>query len=127
MRVFLTGATGFIGQRLAARLADDGHEVRALARRDAPGLDPRAKRVRGRLDDPEFLRAQLSGVDAVLHLAGVVRAFSARGFFKVNEGLAAALAQGFDRFAPEHAVFLSVSSQAAGGPCATPPGLPRAL
>lgn len=129
MRIFLTGATGFIGTRLANALAahqgEVGHEVRALVRREAAGsqLDARVKRVRGRLDDPEFLRAMLSGSDAVIHLAGVTKAFTARGFLRVNEGLAATLAGAFDRHAPEHAVLLSVSSQAAGGPCATLPGL----
>lgn len=129
MRIFLTGATGFIGTRLAGRLAAHqgglGHEVRALVRQEASGsqLDARVKRVRGRLDDPEFLRAMLEGTDAVIHLAGVTKAFTAQGFFRVNEGLAATLAESFDRHAPEHAVLLSVSSQAAGGPCATLPGL----
>lgn len=123
VRIVLTGATGFIGRRLATRLVKDGHDLWALVRRDAPELDPGVKRLRLALNDPESLRVALRGCDALIHLAGTVRAFSANGFLRVNQVLTAALADGFNRFAPPGAVLLSVSSQAAGGPCTAPPGL----
>ncbi|HET6372223.1 MAG TPA: NAD-dependent epimerase/dehydratase family protein, partial [Candidatus Polarisedimenticolia bacterium] len=37
MKVFLTSGTGFLGGRLAARLVEAGHEVRALVRRTSAG------------------------------------------------------------------------------------------
>ncbi len=66
MRIAITGADGFIGRPLAARLAAAGHEVLKLVRRAprAPGeaaWDPAA----GTID-----RAALAGVDGVVHLAG---------------------------------------------------------
>ncbi len=73
MRVLVTGATGFIGRRLIAALADAGHEVRVLLR---PGVrNPRLPAGRAvevalaRLDDRSGLQAALAHVDAVVHLA----------------------------------------------------------
>ncbi len=64
MRVAITGATGFIGSRLAAELTASGHEVVPVGRRvGAEGVrwDPAA----GKID-----AARLEGVDAAIHLAG---------------------------------------------------------
>lgn len=126
MRIVLTGATGFIGGRLAARLLADGHAVRALVRRAQAPLPPGAERLVGALDDLAFLRGALAGADAVLHLAGRTKAFTSRGFFRVNEELTAALAEGVRRHAPEHAPLLYVSSQAAAGPGNAAPGVGEA-
>lgn len=128
MEIFLTGATGFIGSALAARLAEAGHAVRALVRPGTPParldrLGQRVERLPGTLDDDSFLARTLVRADAVIHLAGTVTAFSARGFRLVNEDLAKALAAASLRHGPAHQLFLHVSSQAAGGPCAQPPGL----
>ncbi len=131
MEIFLTGGTGFIGNALAARLASAGHVVRAQVR---PGADPaRVRRLerlgpgveilRGSLDDEAFLSAALSRADAVAHLAGTVTAFSPKGFRRTNEDLAKSLAAACLRHSPERQVLLHVSSQAAAGPCALPPGL----
>jgi nucleoside-diphosphate-sugar epimerase len=123
VRIVMTGATGFIGRRLAARLTAEGHSVRALVRRPDARLPEGVELCAGALDDMEFLRGALSDADAVAHLAGEVKSFTARGFFTVNEGLTAALAEGVRRFAPAGAPLLYVSSQAAGGPCGRLPGL----
>jgi len=67
MRILLSGASGFIGSALVARLAGEGHELVRLVRADPRpgepeiGWDPAA----GRLDV-----ASLEGFDAVVHLAG---------------------------------------------------------
>lgn len=124
MEIFLTGATGFIGRVLAARLAEAGHAVRALVRprSDDSRLDPRVERISGQLDDEALLAPVLARADAVIHLAGRVTAFNARGFTAVNEDLTKTLVQAARTHGPGHQIFLHVSSQAALGPCAALPG-----
>lgn len=65
MRVAITGATGLIGRRLVAALRGQGDEVVALARRPDAGLG-----VETRQWDAIARPAPVSGVDAVVHLAG---------------------------------------------------------
>ncbi|MDY6807700.1 MAG: NAD(P)H-binding protein [Actinomycetota bacterium] len=73
-RCLVTGATGYVGGRLAPRLLARGHRVRALARTpaklaDAPWTaDPRAEVVRGDLSDRDSLVAAFTDVDVVYHL-----------------------------------------------------------
>ncbi|MEV8505641.1 SDR family oxidoreductase [Actinoplanes sp. NPDC051475] len=72
MRCLVTGATGYIGGRLAPRLMAAGHDVRALSRsaarlRDVPWA-PRAEVVEGDLADPVSLGAALEGVDVAYFL-----------------------------------------------------------
>lgn len=72
MRVFLTGATGFIGSAIVHELLDAGHEVVGLVRSDA-GAEALAQfgaRVqRGTLEDTDLLRTAVASVDAVIHTA----------------------------------------------------------
>jgi dihydroflavonol-4-reductase len=74
VRYLVTGATGFIGSRLAARLAAEGHEVRAIVRTPhSPAADVlRAGGVHvcaGDLRDRATLAAPMRDVDGVFHLA----------------------------------------------------------
>lgn len=72
MRVFLTGATGFIGTRIIPELIADGHEVIGLTRSDAGAralADAGAKAHRGRLEDTASLAAGARQADAVIHTA----------------------------------------------------------
>ncbi len=75
MRIFLTGGTGFIGQRLVAALRRRGHEVDALVRRPEAG-PARALEVvgawlvSGDVTDRESMRAGMTGAEAVFHNAG---------------------------------------------------------
>lgn len=66
MRAFVTGATGFLGGRLVARLRARGDDVVALVRRDA-ALD--AELVRGDVSDRPALAEAMRGCDAVFHCA----------------------------------------------------------
>lgn len=72
MRVFVTGATGFIGTELVKELKEAGHKVRGLSRSDEGAKQLQALGVevhRGELTDPGSLRRGATGVDAVVHLA----------------------------------------------------------
>ncbi|RIQ20733.1 SDR family oxidoreductase [Jiangella rhizosphaerae] len=72
MRVFVTGASGWIGSAVTDELLAHGHEVVGLARSDhsAAALAAKGAAVhRGSLDDPESLAAGAAAADAVVHLA----------------------------------------------------------
>jgi nucleoside-diphosphate-sugar epimerase len=72
MRVFVTGATGFIGTELVRELIAAGHRVRGLTRSDA-GVEQLqatgAEVLRGDLTDLDSLRRGATGMDAVVNLA----------------------------------------------------------
>jgi nucleoside-diphosphate-sugar epimerase len=74
MRALVTGASGFLGGRLAQALAQGGDAVRVLARRTS-GLSHlaavRPEVVRGDLDDPAALEEAVRGVDVVYHCAAL--------------------------------------------------------
>lgn len=74
MRCLVTGGSGFLGRHLVRQLLQDGHEVRALVRREHPELEKEgAGTVEGDVLDFSSVQAAARGVEAVFHLAGAVR------------------------------------------------------
>jgi nucleoside-diphosphate-sugar epimerase len=116
-RVALTGASGFIGGHVVTALDAAGWRLRLLARRRPPIL--RCQQVPevviGDLADEAALHALTADCDAVLHLAGLVKAGSRAAFFRAN-------AEGTERLAriaaqqPRQPRFILVSSIAAREP-----------
>jgi len=74
MRVFVTGATGFVGPAVANAIVDAGHEVRVLER--TPGSSRNAgiksnAAIQGNVTDPESLRRAVRDIDVVVHLVAI--------------------------------------------------------
>jgi farnesol dehydrogenase len=92
MKIFMTGATGFLGRRVARRLLEAGHQVRALVRpASAPRpMPPSVETAPGDVTDPASLDRGVAGCDAIVHSAALVKMWVRdRGAFdRVNvEGL----------------------------------------
>jgi len=80
MKIFLTGATGFVGHHVAKALAAQGADLRLLVRKSSnlanlEGIEVGAggETVTGDLAAPESLRSALQGCDAVVHVAADYR------------------------------------------------------
>ncbi len=87
MKSFVTGATGYLGDRLVGKLLEAGHEVVALYRRELPLLQhPNLVWKKGSLDEAESLSNAMQGCHNVYHLAALAGIWSAEkdAFFKVN-------------------------------------------
>ena len=79
MRIFVTGASGWIGSAVVPELIGAGHQVLGLARSDASAkaiADMGADVLRGDLTDAGILRARALDSDGVIHLAFVVPSVS---------------------------------------------------
>ena len=117
--VALTGATGFIGNRVARRLVANGCKLQALARATSDrsplsGFN-NIHWVEGTLEDPDSLGRLVRGADAVVHCAGAVRGATQAHFDRLNVDGAARLVRAA---VEQHPLprFLLISSLAAREP-----------
>jgi nucleoside-diphosphate-sugar epimerase len=89
MKIFLTGATGYIGGAVAARLIDAGHQVRGLVRDagkaaalEARGIEP----ALGELDDAATLAREARAADGVVSAANADHAASVQALLAALDG-----------------------------------------
>jgi len=124
MKIFLTGATGFIGKHLCHRLVEDGHQVIALirSRHKAKALPSGIEFIQGDLkifSDPELT---LPECDTIIHLAGIVAGKNEQEYTRINFEEVVSFIDCLERQSWKPKQFLFASSLAAGGPSS--PGLP---
>ncbi|MEM7270771.1 MAG: SDR family NAD(P)-dependent oxidoreductase [Pseudomonadota bacterium] len=111
----VTGGSGFLGRHVIRALAEAGWRVRILSRRepDLPELaDISFEVVRGALEDEPSLAALTADADAVIHIAGLVKARDKAAFFEANEAGAGRVAKA----AASGGRFILISSMAAREP-----------
>jgi nucleoside-diphosphate-sugar epimerase len=113
----LTGASGFVGSHAAARLLAEGWHVRALLREGSSTakLPGGCEVVRVDFMDERGIAPHLTDSDALIHLAGAVKARSQEEFDRANALITRKLVAARDRSATG-CRFILVSSQAAAGP-----------
>jgi nucleoside-diphosphate-sugar epimerase len=119
MTVLVTGSTGFIGHSLVETLLDRGTRVRCLvrSRERARALQRRgAELVLGDVDTARGIEESLQDAEAVVHLAGVVRAWTRHAYLRTNEHGTRVLARAARAAGVRK--FVLVSSLAALGPAA---------
>lgn len=125
MTAFVTGGTGFVGSHLVERLLADGHEVRALVRRDLKWLDGLpVVPVHGDLFAAEALRDGLTGVDVVYHVAGLTRARTQADLDRANVDGTLALLHAVQDAAPSARLVATSSLEAMGPNRVGPDGQP---
>lgn len=120
MTILVTGGSGFLGSHVAEQLSQAGRHVRALVRKtsDTSFLRalPNVELAEGSVEDLESFVSAASGVEGIIHAAGLVKARSAAEFERTNVlGTRNAL-EAARRSGPGLRRFVLVSSQAVAGP-----------
>jgi UDP-glucose 4-epimerase len=113
VRVLVTGATGLIGKAVTKLLLKDGWDIHVLARSGTEGEVPRHARIAvstGSLMDRAVLEKVSRGVDAVIHLAGLLPGNPVRALAQVNVEGTANVARACSRSGVPRLVFVSSTS-----------------
>lgn len=89
MKIFITGATGYIGTNLALHLANSGHTVHALYRSKSKAASLKHDNVRlfeGNISDAKSLKRAMQSCDGVFHVAAFARVWARdpKTFFDIN-------------------------------------------
>jgi uncharacterized protein YbjT (DUF2867 family) len=87
MKVFLTGATGFVGRNMLKRLLAEGHSVRALVREPEKAGALKAEKidfVAGDVVEDASLDQGMQGCDAAIHLVGIITEKGKNTFERVH-------------------------------------------
>ena len=120
MKVFLTGAGGFVGSHLLDALCDARHEVSILLHTGNPRFIsrhlPEVTVHYGSVEDPQALGAAVSGADAVIHCAGKTKALHASEFYRVNHAGTANMVKAANACRETLRRVVYISSQAVTGP-----------
>lgn len=116
----MTGASGFIGSGLVAKLSEQGYDVRALMRPTASNeflKGVKFTRIAGDLLEVESLKRACENTDIVVHLAGLTAAKNREEYFRFNaQGTKNLADAAFNSGSVKK--FIYISSQAAAGPSA---------
>jgi len=117
MKIFITGATGFVGSHLCDRLNKEGHELFILVRNkdkleqfNVPG-----NVISGSLSDSSFVDLLPIDLDLVIHTAGIVHHFNSQEFFKINFHYTKEMIEKL-KLKYQYLKFLFVSSLSVAGP-----------
>ena len=122
MRALITGATGFIGSHLAEALHAKGYQLRCLVRKTSNLIWIKhlpIEYVYGDLTDGTVLKAAVSDVDYIYHLAGITKAKTKVEYFKGNHLATKNILDASLHANPNLQRFVHVSSQTAVGPSET--------
>ncbi|MDD3731662.1 MAG: SDR family NAD(P)-dependent oxidoreductase [candidate division Zixibacteria bacterium] len=117
--ILITGANGFIGSRLCRKFIEEDFRVIAGVRKtsDLSLLDGLAIEYRyGDVTRPDSLPAMVTGVDYIIHNAGLVKAKKRKTFFEVNESGTRNLFEAVLEHNPGIKKIVYLSSLAAAGP-----------
>ena len=85
MLILVTGGSGFVGREIVRQFVAAGDRVRVLSRGAAPAGDG-VERIRGSVLEPASVAAAVSGVDAVVHLVGIISEVGSQTFERVHVG-----------------------------------------
>jgi len=118
LKIFITGATGFIGTHLTKLLVETGHEVTALLRTEAKkkNLPSKVEVIKGDLSLFEDENLKLPAFDVVIHLAGVIFEKNKAGYYKYNFHAVEHIVNCLKRQDWKLKRFVFASSLAAAGP-----------